>query len=138
MAVQERDCFCELPLDLSDEDLDRHCSSKGKSFVALGRRRPLTGFLCFARLCQLSGRIQQLGSPLRLRRPSSHNAEKTAKYLSRVSAHHQALREWLNTLPDNVRFFSNNFDATVAVDSSLVMSVLIAIVHAGSLLNLYR
>lgn len=139
MAVDDKDCCCELPLDVSDEALERYCQDSSRDARVLhDALPPLTGFLAFARLCQISVRIQQLGSPLRLRKLASPNLQKTRKYLSRVASLDQALRNWLETLPDSVRFSANAVDQRAGGDSRLVMCVIIFILHAGSLLNLFR
>jgi hypothetical protein len=125
-----------MPLDLNDEALERYLSN--------GRLPPrhspsTTGFLAFARLCCIAGRIQQLGSPLRLRDLTSTEPGRPERFLARVSAYDGALQRWLDGLPDSIRFSANSVPAETGGGSEdLVMCVVSFIVHAGSLLNLHR
>jgi hypothetical protein len=144
VAIHEKDCCCELPMDMSDEDLEMYCAryeakdDANKPKVDKASSSPLTGFIAFARLCQISGRVQQLGSPLRLRALKSFSSNKAKKYLSRVSALDHALHEWPKQLPASIHLSGNPIDNRSEDSPGLVMRMLISIVHAGSTLNLYR
>jgi hypothetical protein len=161
MAVNEEDCACELPLDLEDDPLQQWCHEQGQiqAQQAEQGRHPLppappppeipastlTGFLAFAKLSHIAGRIQQLGSARRF-------AASSRRYRERVAKLDTALRRWLENLPDAIRFSANaverksdderdDFRGTGVEGTGqpgLVMCVIIFMVHAGSLLNLYQ
>ncbi|KAH8895557.1 hypothetical protein GQ53DRAFT_715269 [Thozetella sp. PMI_491] len=139
-AIDDGDCSCDLPFDMSDEDLYRECSHPmiGSTLQSRDATSPLTGFLSFARLCHIAGKIQKLGTPARLRQLKSLSPERARKYLARMSLLDRQLRRWLETLPDSIRFSANEIDRGAGADPGLVMCVIIFIVHAGSLLNLYQ
>lgn len=132
MVAQDTDCHCELPLDLSDDDVDRQCQNTQQIPRGASGSTPMTGFLAFARLCRIGGKIQQLYSPSRIRAISKPS--KAKKLLRNIVSLDRSLNEWLASLPDEIRFSANN----MARGPNLTMCVIMFIVHAGSLLNLYR
>ncbi|KAH6647177.1 fungal-specific transcription factor domain-containing protein [Truncatella angustata] len=132
MAAQDADCHCELPMDISDDDLDTWCRDPGHPPQNPQASTLMTGFLAFARLCRIGGKIQQLYSPLRIRELS--DPTKAKRYLRTIGALDKKLNEWLASLPDDIRFSANDMDR----GPNLTMCVIMFIVHAGSLLNLYR
>ncbi|KAK9777755.1 putative Transcription factor domain-containing protein [Seiridium cardinale] len=132
MAAQDSDCHCELPLDISDNDLEGWCRNPQQSPQQPSTSTSMTGFLAFARLCRIGGKIQQLYSPSRIREVS--NPAKAKRYLRTIESLDRSLNEWLAGLPDDIRFSANNLDRS----PDLTMCVIMFIVHAGSLLNLYR
>jgi hypothetical protein len=160
-AVDDRDCACDLPWDLSDEDLQRQCRAQAQAQAHARSARsaadppsvtsidpplppppssPMTGFIAFARLCRIAGKIQRLGSPSSLLGLSASSGNNKARLLAaRVVALDRDLREWLDNLPDSIRFSANQEinAAGPGSDPSLVMCVIIFMMHAGSLLNLY-
>lgn len=136
MAAQDEDCDCELPLNMSDENLSSHC--RQQSATVIDDSPPTTGFIAFARLCRIAGKIQQLNSPRRLRELASASPEKVRSFVSRVVAHDKALRCWLESLPDEIRFSANTPERNLEGSPHLTMCVIIFIIHAGSLLNIYR
>lgn len=143
MAAHDDDCSWEMPLNMSDEELERQLKeSRLHPNSQIPRQHvesaPTTGFLAFARLCRISGRVQQLGTPRRLRELTSTKPGRPQKFLARVSAYDRALRNWLDSLPDSIRFSANASSSDMANSTDLVMCVVSFIVHAGSLLNLYR
>ncbi|KAH9233218.1 hypothetical protein K456DRAFT_1911426 [Colletotrichum gloeosporioides 23] len=143
MAVQDDDCDCELPMDMKDEDFEPYCL-KSRTYhpakVDIPSEGPciMSGFLAFARLSRLAGKIQHLNSPLNLRKLASADSAKTQRFLSRIDTYDQALRNWLASLPPHIQFSANSMEKSPGGDPALVMCVIIFILHAGSLLNLYR
>ncbi|KAF4921621.1 Cutinase transcription factor 1 alpha [Colletotrichum viniferum] len=143
MAVQDDDCDCELPMDMTDEDFEPYYL-KSRTYhpakVDIPSEGPciMSGFLAFARLSRLAGKIQHLNSPLNLRKLASADSAKTQRFLSRVDTYDQALRNWLASLPPHIQFSANKMEKSPGGDPALVMCVIIFILHAGSLLNLYR
>ncbi|EXF84159.1 hypothetical protein CFIO01_05662 [Colletotrichum fioriniae PJ7] len=136
LAVKDEECYCEPPLDVRDEDV----MSGIKSRHAVNQEAttsPMSGFLAFAKLCQLAGKIQEFSSPLKLWKIASANAEKTHRFLARVDAHDQALRKWLESLPGDIQFSANRKNKSHG-DISMVHCVITFFLHAGSLINLYR
>lgn len=143
MAVHDNDCDCELPLDKKDEDFEpHHTKSKPnrppKADIQSDGPCIMSGFLAFARLSRLAGKIQHLNSPLNLRKLASADSDKTQSFLSRVDTYDQALRNWLASLPPHIQFSANSMEKSPGGDPALVMCVIIFVLHAGSLLNLYR
>ncbi|OHF02882.1 hypothetical protein CORC01_01640 [Colletotrichum orchidophilum] len=137
LAVQDEDCHCELPLDMRDEDVVSGSCQKNGTISEENTPSPMSGFLAFARLCRLAGKIQEFSSPLKLRKIASANADKTQRFLARVDAHDQALRKWLESLPGDIQFSANRKNKSHG-DISMVNCVIIFFLHAGSLINLYR
>lgn len=141
MAAHDEDCDWELALNLSDEQLERqfgNSSAQNATYISPLDPPSIIGFLTFTRLCRISGKVQQLGTPHRLRELFSADPSRSAKFLSRVSAYDQALQDWLDNLPDSIRFSANKASSETSGGQDLIMCVVSFIVHAGSLLNLYR
>lgn len=143
MAVHDEDCYCEMPLNMSDDLLEQYSRAliqrAGPNYpIPSEQSSPLSGFLAFARLCRIAGRIQRLSSPHSIRRLASTSPSKARKFVSRVAAYDRSLRAWLEGLPEDVRFSANTLEGGPEQNGSLAMCVIIFIVHAGSLLNLYR
>ncbi|KAK1635549.1 fungal-specific transcription factor domain-containing protein [Colletotrichum phormii] len=136
LAVQDEDCHCELPLDVRDEDIVSGIKSQ-RTIDEEAMMSPMSGFLAFARLCRLAGKIQEFSSPLKLRKIASADADKTHRFLARVDAHDQALRKWLESLPGEIQFSANRKNKKHG-DISMVHCVITFFLHAGSLINLYR
>jgi hypothetical protein len=132
MAAQDADCYCELPLDVGDDELDALCHARHESPQQTEATTPMTGFLAFARLCHIGGKIQQLYSPLRIRDITVPGKAKS--FIRSVMSLDKSLNEWLAGLPDEIRFSANDLDR----GPNLTMCVIMFIVHSGSLLNLYR
>lgn len=100
---------------------------------------PLTaGFLAFARLCRIAGKIQRLNSPRNIRVMLAADPARLQRYTNRVAAHDRMLRMWLDTLPAEIRFSANTAEWKLDGNPHLTMCVIMLIVHSGSLLNLYR
>lgn len=143
MAAQDDDCDCELPLDKTDEDLvSQYMKSKPHQPPKAGNAYDvpciMSGFLAFARLSRLAGKIHHLNSPLNLRKLASADFDKTQRFLSRVDTYDQALRNWLASLPPHIQFSANSMEKSPGGDPALVMCVITFVLHAGSLLSLYR
>ncbi|KAK1657541.1 fungal-specific transcription factor domain-containing protein [Colletotrichum godetiae] len=136
LAVQDEDCHCELPSDVKDEDIVSGIKIP-RAIDEEATMSPMSGFLAFARLCRLAGRIQGFSSPLKLRKIASADADKTHRFLARVDAHDQALRKWLESLPGEIQFSANRKNKKHG-DISMVHCVITFFLHAGSLINLYR
>lgn len=143
MAVQDDDCDCELPLDKRDEDFEpQYMKSKlhhpPKADIPSDGPCIMSGFLALARLSRLTGKIQHLTSPLNLRKLASGDSDKSQRFLSRVDTYDQALRNWLASLPPHIQFSANSMEKSPGGDPALVMCVITFVLHAGSLLSLYR
>jgi hypothetical protein len=133
MAASDEDCDCQLPLDMSDDRLEsypREVPQDGSSGT--------TGFIALSRLCRIAGKIQQLHSPRHLRDLASNNEGKRRGFLAKVAALDRSLTSWVESLPDEIRFSANALGNGPKGSVDLTMCVIIFIVHAGSLLNLYR
>lgn len=143
MAAQDEDCYCELPLNMSDDELEFYSRlprlpSTWPQSRSSASPCPTTGFLAFARLCRIAGKIRQLNSPRRVREVASASPGKSRRFRARVDAHDRALRSWMESLPDSVRFSGSAPGGGAEGYPHSTMGVIIFVVHAGSLLNLYR
>lgn len=143
MAVQDEDCDCELPLDKRGEDFEpQYMKSKvhhpPKADIPSDGPCIMSGFLALARLSRLAGKIQHLTSPLKLRKIASADPDNSQKFLSRVDKYDQALRKWLASLPPHIQFSANSMEKSPGGDPALVMCVITFVLHAGSILSLYR
>ncbi|CAI6014040.1 unnamed protein product [Clonostachys chloroleuca] len=134
MAADDSDCHCDLPLDKKDEELEVYFQNAEPSVESptMTTSSPMTGFVAFIQLCHIGGKIQKLHSPSRIR--ELQDAKKARKFLRSVVSLQRALDRWLAGLPDDVRFSANATER----GPNLTMCVIMFIVHAGSLLNLYR
>ncbi|CBF75584.1 fungal specific transcription factor domain-containing protein [Aspergillus nidulans FGSC A4] len=99
MATDEADCCCELPFDISNEDLEhgippRPAELKNPSDLPLPSS-PMTGFFAFARLCRIAARIHRFYS-------GDWNA-----LLPTLNGFVRELDEWLQELPNEIRFSAN-------------------------------
>ncbi|KAF7540679.1 hypothetical protein G7054_g1158 [Neopestalotiopsis clavispora] len=121
MAAQDADCHCELPLDIGDDDLEEYCRNKQHSPVDPPVSTPMTGFLAFARLCRIGGKIQQLYSPSRIREIAK--PAKAKQRLRTIGSLDKSLNEWLISLPDDIRFSANQLDRGPNLTMSLVGSL---------------
>lgn len=119
---------------MNDEDLES--TSRRQPFKPTSPQT--TGFLAFVRLCRIAGKIQQIHSPRTVRRLANAGPEKLERFTNRVLAHDRLLKTWLDGLPDDIRFSANTAEWDLDGSPHLTMCVIMFIVHAGSLLNLYR
>ncbi|KAI8941622.1 hypothetical protein NX059_002835 [Plenodomus lindquistii] len=141
-AAHDEDCYCVMPLNVHDDELQasstqteverdaRHSERKASS--------PLTGFLAFVRLCRIAGKVQSLSSPHCTRQLAFPNSTRLRKVRARATKYEKALRGWLDNLPDEFRFSANAVETNPPGDPGLTMCVIAFIVHSGSLLSLYR
>lgn len=139
--MQDDDCDCELPLDKRDEDFEpQYINSKLHHSPDIPSDGPciMSGFLAFARLSRLAGKIQHLTSPLNLQKLASGDSDRSQRFLSRVDTYDQALRNWLASLPPHIQFSANSMEKSPGGDPALVMCVITFVLHAGSILGLYR
>lgn len=58
--------------------------------------------------------------------------------MAQVASYDKSLGTWLEGLSDEIRFSANALGGGAVGSVDLTMCVIIFIVHAGSLLNLYR
>lgn len=102
MAAHDTDWRCSLPLAVADEELESAC---GRPEILIHRQAstlPLSGFLAFARLCHISGKIQSLHSPSRM--ADLGTPEGAKRHMKSVAKLDESLNEWLTSLPDEIRF----------------------------------
>ena len=101
MAANDGDCCCTLPLPLSDEALLRLYDRNGGSGAETSSASPLSGFLAFINLCQISGEVQSLQAPSAMQdlgtKAGTERVRKLALHQEKV------LEEWLKDLPDELR-----------------------------------
>lgn len=103
MAANDGDCCCALPRSTSDEELEAACASpEGLDEQPVSSKSPLSGFLAFTQLCQISSRIQNLQAPARVASLSSPQGGRRMVKLAKDIE--KSLDEWLDGLPDEIRF----------------------------------
>ena len=153
MAVNDDDCRCSLPLPVSDEGLKDVCEKPNVSEFEPESPLPLTGFIAFARLCQILGSIHGLQSPSRIAKLKTKKGSQ--KLMQSVKRLDYSLSHWLENAPDSIRFAAKYISTSspytrrdpqlIGINLSsmdcgpnMTMSAIMFIVHAGSLLNLYR
>ncbi|CAG9952688.1 unnamed protein product [Clonostachys rosea f. rosea IK726] len=132
MAINDCDCCCDLPMPVADEELEAACNRATPFDDGLPATSPLSGFLAFAQLCQISGKVHSLQSPTRIASLNTPRGQKRMMALGKKLE--KMLDVWLNGLPDEIRFSANNLDHS----PDLTMCIILFVVHAGSLLDLYR
>ncbi|KAF4536887.1 uncharacterized protein LTHEOB_11755 [Lasiodiplodia theobromae] len=129
MAADDDDCDCELPLDMTDEHLEIYCRDPA------GERSTssaLAGFLAFSELCKIASKIVK--STRRLQRSQPSRIQKELQ--SQTEALNSQLQQWLQNLPDVVKFSANRSDEDGRLH--LTMCIITFILHAASIINLQR
>lgn len=140
-AVQDEDCCCELPYNIRDEDCHMVCIDQyglSNQRAQLKGDMPLTGFLEFARLCCISGKCEALNSPSRTRIIASSDLSRKQSYLKKARRCEKSLETWLASLSAEFRSLANALDSDYTQSRELTMCAIAFIMHAGSLLNMYR
>lgn len=131
--VDESDCFCALPLDLSDEELESYAQS-GDSKDPPNWASKLTGFLLFSRLCQISARISKASKMFHYLKRTG-DSKKCKKIKKKLQCHGVDLEKWLHTLPDEVKFSLNHIDP--GLKTNVTMCTIMFILHSASTINLH-
>ena len=137
MGVEDGDCDCEMPRDLEDNDLETYC--KAPHLATMQSPSPektsrLTGFIVFSKLCQISGRITRSMTTLMLQQKNK-NYKKAKKLRKLVKELEIQLAEWLERVPDFIKFSVNDVDHA---SPHLTMCVIVYSIHAGCIINLHR
>ncbi|KAI2827308.1 transcriptional regulator family: Fungal Specific TF [Aspergillus niger] len=113
MAATLDDCCCELP------------STDGDS-------APMSGFVAFTRLCRIAAEVHRIhGSP------PVRGGSWTARWQRLRPTVDQLVGEldnWLQDLPDEIRFSANR----IQTGPSLTMCFIVFILHSATIMNLYR
>jgi len=130
-AIFDFDCDCELPMDLDDRDVENWCNDPSQVIVDTPGIHKLTGFIAFSKLCQIAGKIVQSTRELQVLKDDP-TEEATLKGL--VAARDAELADWLDHVPDSIKFAANNPHG----GSDLTICVITFIFHAGSIINLHR
>ena len=125
---------------MSDEELERQYRDTGnlRNAPIHTSAPPTAGFLAFARLSRMAGKIHQLSSPVRMRELTSTDPNRSQKFLARALKYDEALRTWSDSLPASLRFSVDEPHVDSNQSQDLGVNVVNAMVHAGSLINLYR
>ncbi|RDW63254.1 hypothetical protein BP6252_10799 [Coleophoma cylindrospora] len=113
MGIDDNDCDCEMPLDIDDDSLESYCASISTSDIASLRTATqpffppsrITGFIAFAHLCKIAGRIVRAMSALEMKGPrSATELRRTVETLE------SELTNWLQNVPDAIKFSVNSAD----------------------------
>ncbi|KAL4955653.1 fungal-specific transcription factor domain-containing protein [Aspergillus filifer] len=136
MATDEADCCCDLPFDISNEDLEAYGLHNPSSPSQLPPSSPMTGFLAFTRLCRIAARVHRFYSSNRIKGRDGLVAgnEDWSTLLPTLDGFVRELDEWLQELPNGIRFSANMSQS----GPGLTMCVIVFILHAGTIMNLYR
>lgn len=131
MAADVAHCCCNLPLGLSDEDLDLGIDSNNQQPSPIDS--PMAGFISFTRLCKIAAEVHRFHSSLRIKN-QGHTEASLSEALPTVKLFIQRLNNWLKELPDEIRFSANDLRS----GPNLTMSVVVFILHSATLMNLYQ
>ncbi|KAL3461364.1 fungal-specific transcription factor domain-containing protein [Aspergillus heterothallicus] len=130
MASDEADCCCDLPFDISNEDLEHlgvpHNPSSSTS-------SPMRGFLAFTRLCRIAARVHRFYSSNRMRGRDTLTNDWT-RLLPTIDNLIRELDDWLQELPNDIRFSAN----LTQNGPHLTMCVIVFILHSATIMNIYR
>lgn len=133
-AAEDDDCDAEMPLDLDDSELEAYGRGERAATDTTSTGR-LSGFIACSYLCKISCKIARSVSSLNLNRLCQGTTSGRAQRLKHiVEGLDQELVEWLQQVPDSLKFSPNKSDAE---NPHLTMCVISYIVHAGCVLNLY-
>ena len=136
MGVEDADCNCEIPLDLNDDELEAYCRSQPERRTRPLKPSLLAGFIALSKLCRNSGKAIRAVNSLQLqkgrRRSTTIRSTGKEKLFESLDAE---LSEWLNTMPDSIRFSANSMDWD---SPHLTTCVILYIVHAACVINLHR
>lgn len=135
MGVEDADCNCEIPLDLDDEALEFFCREPPDKRISPSAPSLLAGFIAFSKLCRISGKVIRAVNPLQWQKGRRKSITGRMRGKETIDLLDTELADWLNTVPDSIRFSANNLD----YDSPhLTMCVILYIVHAACVINLHR
>ena len=137
MGVEDDDCDCEMPLDMDDIGLEAYCKeSPHNSTHIFSQASRMSGFLAFSRLCRIAGKISRTVNPLRISRMCQNRQERNSTQLQKsIKELDSELSEWLESVPDAIKFSVNNNDSE---SPHLTMCIISYILHAGCTINLHR
>lgn len=148
MAANDGDFRCTLPLPFRDEDLEISFSQGWSLDNQPISSSPLSGFLDFSRLCQISGQVQSLQAPSEIRDLGNKTGQR--RVMDLALDQEKSLDEWLKNLPDSLRssdkyaysmpsrHITDHHETLVDSRTKPEMSIQGLILHAGTLIALYR
>lgn len=137
MSILDRDCTCELPANLHDDDLVVDSSTApgpGSSLPSVPMSSPMAGFLVICKLGQVLGQVSHLGNSVQV-----HHRRASPKILKRIYSSMQSLGisappRWLQRSSNStVRYLVPN--AQGGIDTT--MCVVASILHSGALMTLH-
>lgn len=134
VGVEDSDCDCESPLDMDDYQLAEYCKQSPQTGPPINGPSKFSGFIVFSQLSQISGRISRLMN-LPLLRRNKCNAVKPSKFRQQIRDLDTELSNWLQNVPDAIKFSANH---TKASSPHLTMCVVSYIFHAACVINLHR
>ncbi|KAL4875791.1 major facilitator superfamily domain-containing protein [Aspergillus karnatakaensis] len=131
MAADEADSCCDLPFNVSNEDLEQFGLPEDPHSHTIPS--PMTGFLAFTRLCRIAARVHRFYSSNRIRSRETL-ADNWASFLPTLDVFVRELDDWLQELPNDIRFSANSTQS----GPNLTMCVIVFMLHSGTIMNLYR
>lgn len=140
MAVNDRDCTCEMPgVDGEDDTLAAGISvPMAKSITRLQASSPMSstraGFIVICKLCRLLGDVSNLVNSVQIRQQAP-----SPKVLCRIQSRIQYIGRgsrppWLQEAPDSTVHYSIP-DAQRGID--LTLCVVASMLHSGALMSLH-
>ncbi|RAH85563.1 hypothetical protein BO86DRAFT_354211 [Aspergillus japonicus CBS 114.51] len=130
MAAHVAHVCCELPLDISNEDLDQGYDYGNKTQRS---HSSMMGFIALIRLCKVAADVHHFHLSNRMGRGDSSSRNWTT-LLTNVNSFTQQLDNWVQGLPNEIRFSANKGSSGL----NLTMSAIAFLVHSAILMNLYR
>lgn len=131
MAADVAHCCCKLPLDISNDDLERGPGPDNR--FTSDFHSPMTGFIVLTRLCKVAAEVHRFHSALRMR-SQEHDESNLSDILPTVEILVHRLNNWLREVPNEIRFSANELRS----GPNLTMSVIVFILHSATIMNLYR
>ncbi|KAL4933996.1 MFS transporter [Aspergillus undulatus] len=106
MAIDEADCCCDLPFDISNEDLEQFGLPKDSTPSLAPSPSPMAGFLAFTRFCRIAARVHRFYSSSRIRGRDgpATGVEDWSTLLPALDILVRELVDWLQELPNEIRF----------------------------------
>ncbi|OJK04009.1 hypothetical protein ASPACDRAFT_1852925 [Aspergillus aculeatus ATCC 16872] len=130
MAAHIAHICCDLPLDISNEDLGQgsDCGYKTQH-----PHSSMMGFIALIRLCKVAAEVHHFHLSNRMGRGDSSGQSWTTM-LTNVNIFTKQLDNWVQELPDEIRYSANKGPSGL----NLTMSAIAFLLHSAILMNLYR
>ena len=132
LALNDRDCTCELPAGVNDEDLDAYFSAAAPPSEVTEKVSPVAGFIAICKLSQLLGEVGNLVSMLHIHRlvPSQRTLFRIHSIMQNLGG---SLPAWVQRSSDSVHYSVQHTSGGI----DLTLCVVASILHSGALMILH-